>query len=98
MVVEGKTYFRALPSSVRLQLPTFTGEPPELYNSTKSGNVPPWFSTEVFAARISLSRTVGGGGVEPVPGVPPTWVLATQLAGSSGSPDGLRISSERLPP
>src|SRR5512137_1764748 len=95
MVPPGKTNFLALPLLLRLQSARLTLFMPLLYNSSQSGNVPPLVTAPALSAITSLKRMAGaaGGGVTR-PGEPLTAALEHQLAGSSGSPFGLMISSE----
>src|ERR1051326_3656915 len=96
VVPPGMMYFRALPLLLRLQLPTFALLVPALYSSTQSELVlAPLVTAPEFSAMASLRRTVERA-IETLtmPGEPFTAVLARQLAGSSGSPFGLMISSE----
>src|SRR5262245_23754189 len=99
LVPAGKTNFRALPSSLRLQPAIFATDEPALNNSTQSGKVVPLLTDEKFSAAISFSRTLPSAGVEePAPGVPPATELDRQFAGSSGLPNGSIISSDDPPP
>src|SRR5436190_24122652 len=70
MLVFGKTYLRALPLSVRLQLETLTGLAPALNNSIQSGNVLPLDTAEKFSAMISLRTIAADGGGSVIAGRP----------------------------
>src|SRR3954462_13601975 len=96
VVPVGNTYFLALPLLLKLQLAMVAALLPALYNSTQSELVVvPLVTAPEFSAITSLMRTVARGiDAFMPPGEPLRLRLERQLAGSSGSPLGLMISSE----
>src|ERR1041385_3187238 len=97
LVPPGKTYLRALPLLLRLQLARLTVLPVVLKSSSQSEFVViPLITAPKFSAITSLKRIADAGRTGfTMPGEPE---LARQLAGSSGSPLGFMISSDEPPP
>src|SRR5438552_2164636 len=91
----GNTNFRGSPLSLKLQPANSTGWPLGLYSSIQSDTNPPLVIVLRLSAWISL-MTIGAGGLLTAgkPGVPLNTVLAFQLAGASGSPNGSINSNE----